>query len=74
MTQSYSGVHFLDSGASTHYQTKADNFSSIQPMNGVVETASGEQCKIIGIGDAMVQTDNDKLTLSNARLTPPLDH
>lgn len=55
MTQSYSGVHFLDSGASTHYQTKADNFSSIQPMNGVVETASGEQCKIIGIGDAMVK-------------------
>ncbi|KAI2796138.1 hypothetical protein BLOT_016059 [Blomia tropicalis] len=53
MTQSYSGVHFLDSVSSAHYQIKVEYFSSIQPMNGVVETASGEQCKIIGIGDAM---------------------
>ncbi|KAI2795428.1 hypothetical protein BLOT_016767 [Blomia tropicalis] len=53
MTQSYSGVHFLDSVSSAHYQTKVEYFSSIQPINGVVETAFGEQCKIIGIDDAM---------------------
>src|SRR5699024_9287866 len=68
------GGTYLDSGASNHFITDVGQFLTMNKGNhGEVTTASGEQCKVSGIGNAVLKTGKGVMILSNAKFTKDFD-
>src|SRR5699024_300247 len=48
-------------------------FKTLTKANSSVLTASGEKCKVEGVGEAVIQTSGGQLNLKNVKLTPEFD-
>lgn len=65
--------HFLDSSASSHHQRNRRRFRTLRKSSASVLTASGQKCRVEGVGEAVLTTSNGQLNLKGVKLTPEFD-
>ncbi len=60
----------FDSGSTDHHIASSEKFCRLGRQTGTVTVANGNECQVLGTGDAQVSTPKGVIRLEGAKFTP----